>query len=347
MKQTLAFISTILLISTLFSAHALAQDYVRWELPEGAKMRLGKGQIKSYQFSPDNTRLAVMSSIGIWLYDVQTGKALKLLTEHADAVFSPDWQTFAKQNGKTVELWDLRTVKLKITFEGHTANVASIAFSPDGKIIASGDYEGVIWLWDVDAGKHKRILTPHESVSGVMFSPDGETIMSRRNSDFRLWDIATGDLKAHLEDTAMIYSIAFNPDGTLLYGASRNELRLWDPDTGKITMRLGVSSYRPLSAFSPDGQIIATAGGNDYKVQLWNLQTGRLKNGLVGDPKYVKMIMITDGIPKLVDYATKRVGSIAFSPDGRTLAVASDDEIIFWDPSTGKRKATLTGKGSL
>lgn len=357
-------------ISALFLPPTFAEDYTRWELPEGAKMRLGKGGIenreghltdigraRSYQFSPDSSQLAVFTSIGVWIYDVQTGKEVKLLTDHREGaidktVLSPDWRYLTGPRNSwehhEIRLWDTHIGEIKTIFEGHTERVEWVAFSPDGKMLASSDFDGVIWLWDIDTGNHRQIRTPHKIVDGVMFSPDGQTLVSSRRADIRLWDVATGEFKGHLEDTTGINNIVFNSDGTILYGASRNELRLWDPDTGKITMRLGVSaSYRTLSAFSPDGQIIATAGGNDYKVQLWNLQTGRLKNGLVGDPKFVKMIMISDGVPKLVDYATKRVGSIAFSPDGRTLAVASDNEIIFWDPSTGERQATLKGKGSL
>ena len=349
MKPTRLFIFTLLFISRLFSPHAFAQDYIRWELPEGAKMRLGKGTIKSYQFSPDNTQLAVISSIGTWLYDVQTSKALRLLAGHANFVFSPDWQTFAKEGkDNTVELWDLHTNTLKTTFEGYKKSVNSVAFSPDGKMLASGDGAGAIWLWDIATGKHKRILTPHKSVNEVTFSLDGQTIMSRRNSDFRLWDITTGALKARLKDTTGIYNIGFNPDGTILYGTnagtSRGELRLWDPDTGKIKMRLGTASSHPPPIYSPDGKTIASARWSDYTVHLWDPHTGNLKNSLIGDPKYIKMVMISNGIPKLVDYPTKHLESITFSPDGRTLAVSSGGEIVFWDTDTGKHKATLTGK---
>ena len=351
MKPTRLFVFILLFIRGLFLPHAFAQDYIRWELPEGAKMRLGKGMIKSYQFSPDNTQLAVISSIGIWLYDVQTGKALRLLAGHANFVFSPDWQTFAKEGkDNTVELWDLHTNTLKTTFEGHKKSVNSVAFSPDGKMLASGDGAGVIWLWDIELGKHKNILTPHKSVSKVMFSPDGQTIMSRRNSDFRLWDTTTGALKAHLEDTTGINNIGFNPDGTILYGTnagtSRGELRLWDPDTGKIKMRLGTMSFHPPPVFSPDGKTIASARWSDYTVHLWDPHTGNLKNSLIGDPRYIKMVIISNGIPKLVDYPTKHLESITFSPDERTLAVSSDGEIVFWDTDTGQQKTTLTGDGS-
>ena len=358
-----------LLTSLFITAHAFAQDYIRWALPEGAKLRLGKGEIanfaghrtdigraSAYLFSPDSSQLAVMSSIGIWLYDVQTGKALTLTAEHINTIgmsnhiaLSPDWRTFAKlgSDENTIELRDLHTGQRQTTFEGHKEQMMAVAFSPDSQMLASSDSAGVIWLWDIDTGKHKRIRTPHKIVDEVMFSPDGRTVVSSRDRDTRLWDIDTGELKARLEDTTGTYNIVFNADGTLLYGANRSELRLWDPDTGKITMRLGLaSSHRPLLVFSPDGQMIATAGGNDYTVQLWKRQTGELNNRLKGDARYVKMIMISNGVPKLVDYATKRAESIAFSPDGRTLAVASDGEIALWDPHTGQQKATLTGEGS-
>ena len=350
MKPTLTFISAVLFISTLFLPSTFGQDYMQWELPEGAKMRFGKGKIKSYQFSPDNTQLAVMSSIGVWLYDVQTGKALRLLTGHANFVFSPDWRTFAKEGkDNTVELWDSHTNTLKITFEGHKKSVNSVAFSSDGKMLASGDSAGVIWLWDILSEKHRYISTPHESVSEVMFSPDGQTIMSRWNNDFQLWEVATGEFKASPVDTMGVYRIAFNPDGTILYGTnagtSRGELRLWDPNTGKIKMRLGATSSYPRPVFSPNGKTIASANWSDYAVQLWDPHTGNLKNSLlIGDQKYVKMIMISNNIPKLVDYPTKHVKSITFSPDGRTLAAAGNHEIVLWDPATGQEKITLTGK---
>ena len=344
MKPMRVFTFIMLFAILIFLSHAFAQDYIRWELPDGAKMRLGKGKIanfeglstdigraRSYQFSPDGTQLAVMSLIGIWVYDVQTGKESTLAIERMNGVtddiaLNPNWQTFAiiRANSNTVELRDLHTGKLRKTFGGYKERMASVAVSPDGKMLAGGDFEGVIWLWDIDTGEHRQIRTPHKIVDEVMFSPDRQTLVSSRESDTRLWDIATGEFKARLEDTAGTNNIVFNSDGTILYGASRNELRLWDPDTGKIKMRLGVeSSYRPRPIFSPDGQTIASANEKDYTVQLWDPQTGQLKNALP---------------------MTRRVSSIAFSPDGHTLAVSTDSEIVLWEPNTGKQNAILTKK---
>ena len=361
MKPTCLFISALLFISVVFLPDTFAEDYTRWELPEGAKMRLGKGEIanfeghltdigraRSYQFSPDGTQLAVMSLIGIWVYDVQTGKESTLAVERMngatdDIALNPNWQTFAmiRANSNTVELRDLHTGKHKKTFGGPKRRMISVAFSPDGKMLAGGDLDGVIWLWDIDTGEHRQIRTPHRIVDRVMFSPDGRTLVSsrreNRQKDIRLWDVATGEFKARLEDTTGINNIVFNSDGTILYGASRNELRLWDPGTGKIKMKLDVESSHPTRpVFSPDGQIIASANQKNYRVQLWNPQTGQLKRTLlIGNPKDIKAIM-----------TTRWVSSIVFGPDERTLAVSSNSEIAFWDPNTGKNKGTLAEKGS-
>ena len=101
MKKALFFKLSLLFVSALCLPHSFAQDSPQWSLPEGAKARLGKGRISEIQYSPDGTRVAVASSIGIWLYDTATHQEVALLT-------------------------------------GHTSGVASVAFSPDGRTIASG-----------------------------------------------------------------------------------------------------------------------------------------------------------------------------------------------------------------
>ena len=361
MKSILTVISAVLLISTFFLPSTFAEDYMRWELPEGAKMRLGKGKLSNtigrsiYQFSPDSNQLAVFTSIGVWIYEVQTGKEIRLLAEHKerwidDTALSLDFQTLASPRDSwkhhEIRLWDTHTGEIKTTFEGHRKRVTSVAFSPDGEMLASSDFDGVIWVWNIDTGEHRQIRTPDKIVDGVMFSPDGQTIMSRKDTDFRLWDTETGQLKTRLEDTRQIKTITFSPNGQLLVGANNKEIRLWDAGTGKIKTKIKNSVWHKLLTFSPDGKTLAHAGGNDYTVQLRDSYTGKLKNTFSGNPEYIKMTKISaDGTPKEVDYATKCVYTIAFSPDGGTLAVASDGEIRLWDVDTGIHKATLKGLG--
>ena len=135
MKTTLSMIIIVFFMIFAIASNTFAQDYIRWSLPEGAKARLGKGEITgNVAYAPDGTRLAVASSIGIWVYDAQTGEELDLLA-------------------------------------GHTGDVYSVSFSPDGSTLASGSSDGTIHLWDTGSGEHVRTLSGHtgwvESVSSV------------------------------------------------------------------------------------------------------------------------------------------------------------------------------------
>ena len=163
MKTKLFFVFLIhLYISTLLLSNSVAQDYTKWGLPEGAKARLGKGTLSfrdNIAYSPDGTRLAVASRIGIWIYDAQAYQELSLFTGDMfgglSVTFSPDEQTLASGgwddtiNEYTIRLWDVATGEHKQTLQGHTSSVNSIAFSPDGQTLASGSLDGTVLLWAI------------------------------------------------------------------------------------------------------------------------------------------------------------------------------------------------------
>ncbi|MXV77418.1 PQQ-binding-like beta-propeller repeat protein [Candidatus Poribacteria bacterium] len=365
-------ISFTLLFLIISITNTYAQDYTQWALPKGAKYRFGKGKTanleayrttigkgRSYHFSPDSTQFSVMTSIGIWEYDVMTGKEIKLsrlkwnrVDPDSGVVMSPDSQMCAITRDNRIEVWNLLTNQLKNIIENpndkSTFNrVHSVAFSPDGQTLASTSFSGIIRLWDIDSGNYSEIHTQNESVGRVMFSPDGRTLASSAKQGVELWDIETKRFKGTLEDTTGVNNIIFSPNGDVLFGLSKEDARFWDTNTGKIRLKLEIeSSYRPPFALSPDGNTFAFSNRGDYTVQLWDTTTGQLKSKLTGDPQYVNLPGIANGVPQLVNYPTKTVDSLAFSPDGQTLAVASDGEIALWNPKTGEQDFIMTEEGN-
>ena len=170
----------LLILFTLFLPNTFAEDSPQWHLPDGAKARLGKGSITgNIAYSPDGTRLAVASGIGIWLYDTTTHQETALLTGHTREVlsvaFSPDGNTIAGGTWRIVRVWDATTGAHKHTLTGHGSAVKGLAFSPDGNTIAAGSF-GKVRLWDATTGAHKRTLTGHTDwVNSVAFSATGHT----------------------------------------------------------------------------------------------------------------------------------------------------------------------------
>ncbi len=210
--------------------------YTRWNLPVDAKRRLGKGVLNNMQLSPDGTRLAVASSIGIWLYDADSGKELALLTGHTAEVlsvaFSPDGKTLASGSfDSTIRLWDVQTGELLKTLIEHTNVVFSLAFNPDGKTLASGSHDGLIHLSDVQTGRILKTTEHTDWVMSVAFSPDGKTLASgSKDSTIQLWDTETNRVQQiSVGHTSWVTSVAFSPDGkTLVSGSRDGTLLLWE-----------------------------------------------------------------------------------------------------------------------
>ena len=282
-------------------------------------------------------------------------------TDPADNAASVQW-TIARESSHIA------------TLSGHTNYVSSVAFSPDGTILASGAGDGTVRLWDVATKTNTATLEGNSRVNSVAFSPDGTTLAAGlEDSTVKLWDVATKTNIATLAGaTDRVHSVAFSPDGTTLAaGLEDSSVKLWDVATKTNTATLAWATDRVHSvAFSPDGATLAAGLGNAFSgvdngaVKLWDMATNNIVT-LSGHEEYVRSVAFSpdsatlasgaaDGTVRLWNVATEtsttldatwRVYSVAFAPDGTTLAVGAGDNgtIQLWNVETKINVATFSG----
>jgi WD40 repeat protein/tetratricopeptide (TPR) repeat protein len=274
-----------------------------------------------------------------------------------------------------VKVWDAATGQATLTLRGQPGAVKSVAFSPDGSLIASASSDGTARLWDAATGQQTLALRHTGPVWSVAFSPDGRRIASissdRQNSKWsvNVWDALARQealtLKGH---TNTVMSVAFSPDGSRLASASKDgTVKVWDSSTGQEALTLkGHTNIVMSVAFSPDGRRIASAS-EDGMVKVWDAATGQQTLALEGHAGFHASVAFShegkrltfasiDGTRKQWDLGTgqevltlkggylRPVLSVAFSADGKRLASATDfGTVRLWDAGTGAETAVHTG----
>ena len=251
---------------------------------------------------------------------------------------------------------------------GHTAEIYTVAFGPDGKRVASASNQDVR-VWDVTTGKEVfTYLTKGTNVFGLAFSPDGKTLAVSVSKQVRLLDAGTGQQRQIItHPTHFLFRMTFSPDGKHLLttaGSTGNtgDVRIWEVATGKEVLKFAGHKEAPLSAaYSGDGRLVASGSGGTMKVmpgevKVWEADTGREVQTLRGhadnvygvsfspDGKYVASCggvrgQAKAGTVKLWEVASGKevfaleghtgpVFTVAYSPDGRRLATASGDRSV-------------------
>lgn len=357
MKKVYPLGFTVLLTALLFQSNIFAQDYTQWRLPEGAKARYGKGWINDIEFSPSGALISVATTIGVWTYDVHTGKEVNLFTGNmggANAIsYTSDGTILAAAHwNRTVGLWDVNSdlpTTPRFTFPSHPGPIYAVAISPNNRIVASGGADrigrgnaepnGLIKMWDLQTKELLPILPYNSPVSTLAFSPNSRWIAGGSgDGTIRVWDAGTGDLIHEFNDhTESVWKVDFSPDSKWILSVSldgRGFLKnLVHSGERSIPLEENGTFSIYAASFSPDeednGYTFATGSGNK-RIQLWKMQTN---NGNQLSPDNFSLQGHNDS-----------VWILAFSKDGQNLASGSlDGTVRLWDLDLRRERIKIAG----
>ena len=309
--------------------------YQTWNLPTGARFRIGKGGPgggdRAAAFSPNGQYLAVSSSTGIWLYDTVNYREVALLPSQypiTNIAFSPDGSAIVGTSwGGLIQnqVWSIVTKEKIATFSSDGGLSRPVAFSPNGKTIASTAGRAII-LWDIVTKQELIRMESEDTVDTLSVSHDGALIAGAgRDGLVKVWEVNTGQLINTFRHDARVKSIAFSPTENILASGSRDTtVKLWDTVIGTEIYTIQNPDVIDAVAFSPDGKILAWRGAGTHTlpdtINLWDVATQSL-------------IAVYERPTSIFHF----IDCLALSPDNKTFVTVDHiyDIVKVWDINTG------------
>ena len=361
-----------------------------WDVPTGKcldTLHKHTNRVWSVAFHPQsNLVVSGGDDHGIKIWELQRGKCIKTLQGNSNAIYAI---TYSNQNNQqnllasghedqTIKLWNVN-INASQTLEtdlqpfqilrGHSDRILSVAFSPNGQILASGSSDRTIKLWNPRTGKSLKTLQGHRSwVWEIAISPDSKLLASGSyDHTVKIWDIESGECLQTLQGhPSSVLSVRFSQDGKTLFSSGYDQIvKHWDLKTGECLSTWEADSSNRIWAMeiSPNSQYLAT-GGDDHSIKLWNIETGECLRLFSGHSHPVVSLIFTPNGDRLISGSSDRtvkiwdvitgncletlqghghwVASLAISQDAKTLISGSWDETMkIWDIATGKCWQTL------
>ncbi len=317
----------------------------------------GRGEIKDMHYAPDGKTLAVMTSIGVWLYDAETLQNARLLIRSSDLfglmAWSPDGRfivTRAPDNA--LQTWSVETGEPLRTLVGHTAGVLAVAWSPDGRYIAASSLDRTVRLWEAETGRRVRSMIDCCEALELAWSPDSR-YLAAASEHLRVWEVETG-VSARLITTYRFYkAVAWSADGQYIAASNSRYVGVWEAQTGKCVGEFRRSGVYKLM-WTPDGKHLLISE-RDHAFLL-SIDSGEMRGVVAADKTAwtldgTRVSAWRSGVLWTEDVEGDRVlgrseehfslYDLAWSPDGKAAALGTDSGLYVWDTFTAARRLAL------